>query len=225
MKRSEINQLLREAKYFFSEHSFLLPPWAEYNAQDFLKRKTELQAIREQMLGWDITDFGSSRFFERGLLLFTLRNGRAHPFGKKYAEKIMIVRENQETPLHFHWQKMEDIINRGGGNLVVELFNCQLDDEAKLSDKDVQVEVDGLLQSVPAGKPLVLHPGQSICMTPKLYHRFYAEKGYGSVLTGEVSLTNDDKTDNRFYQEVGRFPEIEEDEAILHYLVSDYASL
>ena len=34
----------------------------------------------------------------------------------------MIVEENQETPMHFHWSKMEDIINRGGGNLVIELF-------------------------------------------------------------------------------------------------------
>lgn len=33
----------------------------------------------------------------------------------------MFVREGQTTPIHFHWHKMEDIINRGGGDLCM---NC-----------------------------------------------------------------------------------------------------
>jgi len=41
-------------------------------------------------------------------------------------------------------------------------------------------------------------------------------------LVGEVSECNDDYTDNRFYEEVGRFPAIEEDEPPLYYLVNDY---
>jgi D-lyxose ketol-isomerase len=39
---------------------------------------------------------------------------------------------------------------------------------------------------------------------------------------GEVSQVNDDSRDNRFYDNVGRFPLVEEDEKPLHYLVSDY---
>ena len=73
----------------------------------------------------------------------------------------------------------------------------------------------------PGGR-IVLHPGQSICMEQYLYHRFYGEPGHGKVMVGEVSQCNDDTSDNRFYEPVGRFPEIEEDEAPLHLLCSDY---
>jgi D-lyxose ketol-isomerase len=55
-----------------------------------------------------------------------------------------------------------------------------------------------------------------------MYHRFYGEPGKGKVLVGEVSKVNDDTTDNCFYENVGRFPEIEEDEEPLHLLGSDY---
>ena len=55
-----------------------------------------------------------------------------------------------------------------------------------------------------------------------MYHRFYGEEGKGKVLVGEVSTVNDDSTDNCFYEKVGRFPVIEEDEQPLYLLVSDY---
>jgi D-lyxose ketol-isomerase len=41
-------------------------------------------------------------------------------------------------------------------------------------------------------------------------------------LVGEVSVVNDNKSDNRFYDPIGRFPKIEEDESPLYLLVSDY---
>ena len=42
------------------------------------------------------------------------------------------------------------------------------------------------------------------------------------ALVGEVSLVNDDTTDNRFYEEIARFSHVEEDEAPFRVLVSDY---
>lgn len=45
----------------------------------------------------------------------------------------------------------------------------------------------------------------------------------GDVLVGEVSTVNDDETDNIFREPIGRFAEVEEDEAPTHLLVSDYA--
>ena len=172
------------------------------------------------MLGWDLTDFGSGKFHDRGLLLFTLRNGNPQRDNKTYAEKVMIVEENQETPMHFHWSKMEDIINRGGGNLVVELFNS--DENEKPADTNVEVSIGGLRKNFSAGSRIVLNPGQSICFEPGMYHRFYGESGKGKVLLGEVSAVNDDKNDNRFLEKLGRFPEIVEDEPPLHLLVSEY---
>ena len=133
MKRSEINSIIKNAEKFLASKQFLLPDWASWGMEEWKENKDKVSYITERMLGWDITDFGSGDFNKRGLFLFTLRNGKYGVDKKPYAEKIMIVEENQETPLHFHWSKMEDIINRGGGNLVIELYNATPDEE--LADK------------------------------------------------------------------------------------------
>jgi len=127
---------------------------------------------------------------------------------------------NQRTPMHFHWTKVEDIINRGGGKLVIKLFNSTSDE--RLADTDVTVSMDGLSHALKAGDTVVLSPGESITLPSRLYHEFWGAER--RVLVGEVSLVNDDRTDNRFCEPVGRFPEIEEDEPPLHFLVPDYAS-
>lgn len=220
MKRSEINQILKNANAFMSEKKFMLPPWAQWSLADWATNKENGREIIDNMLGWDITDFGSGNFYKRGLFLFTIRNGKFGVDKKSYAEKIMIVEENQETPMHYHWAKMEDIINRGGGNLVVELFNAAADN--KLDTTDVKFKTDGITRTVKAGGKVILTPGESICLEQGMYHRFYGEPGKGKVLVGEVSMVNDDNSDNCFYESIGRFPVIEEDEAPLHLLVSDY---
>ena len=222
MKRSEINALLADAKAFFAEHHFHLPPWAFWSPSDWPDRLGDCAEVVDHLLGWDLTDFGSGDFHRRGLMVVTIRNGQVGEGGKCYAEKAMIVGEDQETPWHFHWSKMEDIINRGGGNLVIELRGST-DDEA-FSDEPVRVSLDGIEREVPAGGRVVLKPGESICLVQGMYHRFYGQVGHGRVLVGEVSMVNDDNTDNRFHEPLGRFPEIEEDAQPLHLLVSDYAT-
>lgn len=221
MKRSEINQLQREAVEFFEKQQFYLPPWAYWGKNDWIYHKNRAKEIFENKLGWDLTDFGSNDFYHIGLLLFTIRNGKpGDPEGKTYAEKIMIVREGQVTPWHFHWSKSEDIINRGGGNLVIELNNSTPDE--RLTDSMVTVQVDGITHEITPGGKIVLTPGESICLPAYLYHQFYGEKGKGTVLVGEVSRVNDDDKDNRFLYPTGRFPDIEEDEAPLFYLCNEY---
>ena len=103
MKRSEINQIMREAEKFLASKQFILPEWANWSLQDWKDHKGQTDYITERMLGWDITDFGSGDFNQVGLFLFTLRNGKYGVDKKPYAEKIMIVGENQVTPWHFHW--------------------------------------------------------------------------------------------------------------------------
>jgi hypothetical protein len=221
MTRSRINKLLREAIGFMAEHRFHLPPFAFWTPEDWRRLGDKSQRIIDEQLGWDITDFGSGDFASTGLLLFTLRNGRpANPQSKSYAEKIMIVRQGQLTPTHFHWHKTEDIINRGGGRLVVQLWNATPDDG--LAETPVRVVCDGLERAVEAGGSVSLEPGESVTLPPRLYHQFWGERGAGDVLVGEVSKVNDDHTDNRFHQPVGRFPAIDEDQPPLHLLVSDY---
>ncbi len=220
MKRSEVNAIIQHSVDFFNMHHFRLPGWAYWPPESWRGKASVCGEIAENRLGWDITDFGSENFLKRGLVLFTIRNGSHLKQDKVYCEKIMIAEEDQETPLHFHWKKTEDIINRAGGNLVMELF--QGSEEGDLLPDKVEVSVDGVISKVQPGEKLILEPGQSVCLKPYVYHRFYGEPGHGRVLIGEVSTVNDDASDNRFYEEIGRFPDIEEDVEPLHLLVSDY---
>ena len=220
MKRSEINRLIQESINFFQQMNFKLPPWAFWKPEDWKGKYDSCSEIVDNMLGWDLTDFGSGEFSRQGLILFTIRNGNLHKDQKTYAEKIMIVEENQETPMHFHWNKMEDIINRGGGNLVIELFKSDKNED--FSKVDFDVKINGITRRLKPGSQVILTPGESICLEQGVYHRFYGESKKGKVLVGEVSNVNDDTSDNRFYDPIGRFPEIEEDEQPFHLLASDY---
>lgn len=223
MKRSEINQIMREALQLFEEQKVALPPFIYWTPEEWEQKGDEAQEIRDNMLGWDVTDFGQGDFNKTGLLQLVLRNGNlqmAQKYPKPYSEMLMVVRENQVTPMHFHWAKIEDIINRGGGNLMIMLYNSTEDEG--LADTDVEVSMDGVKHVFPAGSIVRLKPGESITLTKGLYHRFWGEKGTGMVLVGEVSMVSDDVTDNRFYDEIGRFPEVEEDEEPLYLLCNEY---
>ena len=133
----------------------------------------------------------------------------------------MYLKEGQRCPNHFHWYKTEDIINRGGGNVLIRVFGS-LPDESVDREADVCVRTDGRSYIVPAGTQVRLTPGESIFIPQRLYHEFEVEKGSGSVLLGAVSQCNDDNTDHRFNPPVGRFPAIEEDEAPYRLLCNEY---
>lgn len=223
MKRSEINAIMRDAVAFMKEHCVCLPPFAFWSPEEWKTKSSEYDEIRDNMLGWDITDFGSGDFYKTGLLMFTVRNGNFSDkkYMKPYAEKLLIVEENQITPFHFHWSKMEDIINRGGGNLLVQVFNSAKDESLDTAGP-VKVMSDGRNYEVPAGSVVRITPGESITLYPGMYHKFWGEEGSGKILLGEVSKVNDDRVDNRFLEKTGRFPEIEEDEKPLYLLGNEY---
>lgn len=222
MKRSELNKIMKEAVEFIDRMNFKLPPFAFWGPEEWKEKGSEYDEIRDNMLGWDITDFGSGDFYKVGLLMFTVRNGNfsLKKYIKPYAEKLLIVEEEQITPFHFHWSKMEDIINHGGGNLLVQVYNSTQD--GGLDDTMVQISVDGRNYEVEAGAVIRLTPGESIALPAGQYHKFWGEKGTGKILLGEVSKVNDDRVDNRFYEKVGRFPDIEEDQAPLYLLGNQY---
>jgi D-lyxose ketol-isomerase len=220
LKRSEINDRIKSSIEFLNQMQFKLPPWGYWPPAQWKGKKIKAREIVDNMLGWDLTDFGHGDFAKKGLILFTIRNGNLKKDKKTYAEKIMIADENQETPMHFHWKKMEDIINRVGGNLVIELYGSTKDE--KLSDKPLQVKIDGMIRTIQPGGKVMLTPGESICLEPFVYHRFYGEPGKGKVMIGEVSMVNDDTSDNRFLEPQGRFPQIDEDEKPAFLLCNDY---
>ncbi len=224
MKRSEINKALREMEDMIHQYRFALPPFCGYTPEQWQTLGHEYDEIRDNMLGWDITDYGLGDFDKVGFSLITLRNGnlsKRDEYPKTYAEKLLYIKENQYSPNHFHWSKMEDIINRGGGNLLIRVYNSRPDEEID-RETDVTVHLDGVTTTVPAGTQVRLEPGMSISIQPYLYHDFEVEKGTGPVLVGEVSQCNDDNTDNRFNPPMGRFPTIEEDEPPYRLLCNEY---
>lgn len=169
MKRSEINNALKEMEAMIKEYRFALPPFCDFTPEEWKEKNHEFDEIRDNMLGWDITDYGLGKFDEVGFSLITIRNG----------------------------------------NL-------------EFADTDVTVHCDGREFTVPAGTKVRLTPGESITIYPYMYHDFHVEEGSGDVLLGEVSMCNDDEHDNRFYEPIGRFPEIEEDEEPYRLLCNEY---
>lgn len=221
MKRYEINDILRKADVFLKGFGVILPPFAYWPPDRVLGPAGDV--IRDRGMGWDITDYGEGRFDDLGLFLFTLRNGTLADLrqarGMLYAEKIMISQVNQLSPMHRHILKAEDIINRGGGTLVVELFASNAEGGIDRA-ADITVLCDGQPRTLPAGGRLGLAPGESISLMPGQWHAFWAEGADCAI--GEVSTVNDDRTDNVFEAPIKRFSDVAEDEPSLYALVSDY---
>ena len=224
MKRSRVNEILKESDEFIRSFGYVLPPFAYLSPAEMKARRGDLSAIVDRRLGWDITDYGKGDFDNLGLFLFTTRNGDNADLksgrGMLYAEKIMISRKDQISPMHRHDLKAEDIINRGGATLALKLYTAAPDGTI---DKSLPVNVvtDGMRRQMKGGDILRLQPGESVTLMPGVdWHAFWGEGG--DVLIGEVSTVNDDLADNVFAEPIGRFAEIEEDEAPVHLLVSDY---
>ena len=223
MKRSRINDIMAAADDMIRQYGFVLPPFASWTPDEF-RARGDAGRIVDSRMGWDITDYGQGRFDELGLFLFTLRNGSLADLqrggGMCYAEKLLISRRDQLSPMHTHVIKAEDIINRGGATLVVELFGS--DDQGRFAaDRGGRALCDGIARSYAPGEKLRLAPGESVTLMPGDWHAFWGDGG--DVLIGEVSTVNDDVTDNIFVDPIGRFAEIEEDVPPTHLLVSDYA--
>lgn len=223
MKRSRINAIMAEAADLIARHGFALPPFALWTPDQFRARAPEARHIIDARCGWDITDYGAGDFDRMGLFLFTLRNGLLGDLtagrGMCYAEKLLISRRDQLSPMHTHVLKAEDIINRGGATLAVQLYGS--DDAGRFApDRGGRVMCDGIARAFAPGEVLALRPGESVTLRPGDWHAFWGEGG--DVLIGEVSTVNDDETDNIFQQPIGRFANVEEDEAPTHLLVSDY---
>ena len=225
MKRSRINAIMAEADDMIRAHGFVLPPFAYWRPDEFAARADTARHVIDARCGWDITDYGAGRYDQMGLFLFTLRNGLLSDLtsgrGMCYAEKLLISKQDQLSPMHTHVIKAEDIINRGGATLVIELFGS--DDAGNFAeDRGGRVWCDGIAVDYVPGQKLQLAPGESVTLRPGDWHAFWGEGG--DVLIGEVSTVNDDETDNIFREPIGRFSTIDEDEDPTYLLVSDYAA-
>lgn len=224
MKRSEINASIHWTEKLCEENHITLPPFARFapDKSEFLAKGRENMV--KTMLGWDISDFGSGDFEHCGAVLFTVRNGVENTdIGTPYAEKYIFMKDGkeQEIPLHYHISKTEDIINRAGGVLSVQLY-AKGEDGSPSATAPVTVYRDGEVYVAEAGEIVDIPNGASITLLPYVYHRFWARTGAGDLVVGEVSKVNDDRTDNVFADPQTRFCEIEEDEPPYRLLVNEY---
>jgi len=217
MKRSEINAAISEAKDMIDRYSWVLPKWGYWSKEEYNNNPNLKNYLKNHQMGWDVTDFGKGKFREQGITLFCIRNGiQSDTNDKPYAEKLLFMEEGQEIPFHSHKIKLEDIINRGGGDLAIEFL--EINEKNEELTKKIEVLVDGEKITLNPHEPLVLKKGQSVTVERNIYHRFYAVKGSGMVMAGGGSQGNDDNNDNYFIEPVGRFSEIEEDETPIHPL-------
>ena len=225
MKRSHVNAVLAHGAEMMRSHGFALPPFAHWTPDEMRARAPGTDIVGRR-LGWDVTDYGLGDFDGTGLFLFTLRNGRLEDLrrggGMCYAEKLLISRRDQLSPMHTHVVKAEDIINRGGATLCVELYGSD-GKGGFAADRGGTVACDGAPRLFGPGEVLRLAPGESVTLMPGDWHAFWGEGG--DVLIGEVSTVNDDLTDNVFRESIGRFSDVEEDEPPTRLLVSDYDAL
>jgi len=189
MQRSEINAACREAAACFACHGWALPP-----------------APR-----WDITDFGLGDFSQSGLVLINLAEE------PEYCEKLMFARRGQQTPLHSHRRKKEDIICRHG-RLAFELWPGSPDPARR--GATVTLKRNGRNFTARAGEIFAIDAGERITLVPGVCHAFRPESN--GCIIGEVSTANDDDHDNFFVDpRIGRFPAIVEDEPAAFRLVND----
>jgi len=160
---------------------------------------------------WDITDLGLGKYSEVGLALVNLTEEH------EYCEKLMYSRRNQVTPMHGHQKKKEDIICRNGA-LAIEVWAA----DPRQGDRGAtfRLKRNGEYGVVSSGEVLHLTAGERVTLEPGIYHSFWADSD--ECVLGEVSTANDDHHDNFFVDpEIGRYPEIEEDEPALIRLLRE----
>ncbi|WP_049152657.1 D-lyxose/D-mannose family sugar isomerase, partial [Lacticaseibacillus rhamnosus] len=66
MKRSRINQILKESERFLRQRQVVLPPFGQWQPADWGDLDTSYAEIKDNMLGWDVTDFGTGDFDKYG---------------------------------------------------------------------------------------------------------------------------------------------------------------
>jgi D-lyxose ketol-isomerase len=213
VKRSQINQILERCEAFLLAQQFFLPPFARWDTNTW--HTSEAVLLKQAGLGWAITDFGLGNFAQHGAIVFTLRNGAL--FDSVYCEKIIVLERGQTIGHHYHLDKTEDVINRSGGVLEVQLHSLNANNQ--LGSQPVRVARDGVWTDLPSGTVLRLLPGESVTLLPRTSHLFYAPDS--TILMGEISSVNDDSRDNYFVFGVGS-TQIEEDAAPYRLLTQDY---
>jgi D-lyxose ketol-isomerase len=210
MKRSEIDAAIDRAIGNASKFGVALPKWADWHPLQF---DASADGIRTQKLGWKVIDFGVGDFANCGLVLFALTSPLVDEFGAPltkahhvgaydypvtaFSRKFLFVQAGQTEPHHFHRQKQrKEVTVVAGGSVRFEL--AWADSDTTLSDKDVDVQVDGIWHHLPANGSIVLNPGETITLPGNLSHIISVPADGSDVIMLETSTANNDRSDNIF---------------------------
>jgi D-lyxose ketol-isomerase len=223
MRRSFVDSRIEAMLALCDRHHFKLPPFAYWDAAQYRARPAAARRIGEAGLGWNVVEFSPGAYRQHGLTAFTSRMGDWRGLksggGRLYAEKALMSEDGQVTPHHYHIVKTEDILNRGGARFIVELI--KVDREGTRLDESFTVLKDCERLQLAPGARVSLDPGESVTLEPFVAHAFWAEGG--AVLAGEISLANDDATDNYFLPPIGVVAPIAEDAPMRYVTVRDHA--
>ena len=223
MKRSLIDARIEAMLAACERHGVRLPAFALWSENDYRADPSAAARILEGGLGWNVVEFEPDAFARHGLTVFTLRMGDwrqlGHGRGRLYGEKALLAEDGQRTPHHYHIVKTEDIVNRGGAKFVVELVKV---DRAGVALKErFRALKDVKMLDLGPGDRVTLEPGESLTLEPYVAHAFWARGG--ATLAGEVSLVNDDRTDNYFLSPLRAPAAIVEDAPRRFVTVRDHA--
>ncbi|MFP4381073.1 MAG: D-lyxose/D-mannose family sugar isomerase [Candidatus Sumerlaeia bacterium] len=229
MKRSDINNEIQLALDVFEAHRFYLPKWAAWSPENWEHCGPEVAQIKACMLGWSVTDFDRDNFREQGFVTFIERNGivdemrefaqRHSVQDKAYGERLGFIQKRQATAMLKHNISTKDIVNRGGGDLVVQIFLSTPDDELDEHNR-IPTCINGIAYNIKAGGISRLAPGDGITIHAGVFHKFWAEKA--GCIVGEI-YTSSPKKNEIFLLEPGEwYNRIEEDEDPLFLLNHEY---
>ncbi len=217
LKRSFIDQRIDAMSALCERCGVKLPPFALWGDEDYRADPSAAQRIADAGLGWNVVEFQPGGYAKEGLSVFTLRMGDWRQLGagrgRLYAEKVLMAEDGQRTPHHYHIVKTEDVLNRGGARFIVELF--KVDRAGAPLTERFRALKDVTTLDLGPGDRVVLEPGESLTLEPFVAHAFWAEGG--ATLAGEVSLANDDFSDNYFLPPPDA-PVLIEEDALRRYI-------
>lgn len=234
MKRSEINAAIERAIGNAKKFGVALPKWADWHPQQF---DSSADGIRHQKLGWKVVDFGVGDFPNCGLVIFALCSPIADESGEPvtkpqtiadrdypvtgFSRKYLFVQAGQTEPHHFHRQKArKEVTVIAGASVRFEL--AWADGDTLLSDKDVDVQVDGIWHHLPAGGSIVVAPGETITLPGELSHIISVPEGGQDTIMLETSTANNDSNDNIFPFMTPTSVPVEEDAKVRYQLLDEH---
>lgn len=234
MKRSEINAAIERAINNAKQLGVALPKWASWTPDQF---GPNADGMRHQALGWVVVDFGKGDFANCGLVVLSLCaplvDASGEPFnspqtvsGRQYpatgfARKLLFVQAGQTEPHHFHRQKSRKEVHvMAGSPVTFEL--AWAENDTTLSDRDVDVMVDGFWHHMPAGGKITVNPGETITLPGELSHIISVPTGGADTIMVETCTANNNNTDNIFPFMTPTSNPVQEDAEVRYQLLTEH---